>query len=392
MPEKNYLNLHMLISHSPSCLNRDDMNMQKTAVFGGVRRVRISSQCLKRAMRESEYWTRLLGKPSIRTRDLDRLKDTFKETLSDPALKDYAGEAIDCVAGVGAYAEKKSAKGGRKASPKDADDASDGEGVAEEKGVAVAPWTTAEVEKVCRVLAEAKRTGRKDGDIHKKIDEALQGVRETFLLDGLDIALFGRMVTSGQMIPIDGAMSLAHVITTHAVEEDTDWFTAMDDLKDSGGASEAREDAGAGHLNTQEFGAGVFYRYASLNIRDLQRNLGDAGRAKALEVGAHFAHMLATVVPKAKQRSFAAHNPADFALASLTDFPVSAANAFEQPVQKEDGGGFMSPSVAAFERYIERVYAGYGLGEEQAVFSLRDTALKPRMKTLAELESWIRGR
>ena len=46
----NFINIHVLISHSPSCLNRDDMNMQKDAIFGGKRRVRISSQSLKRAM------------------------------------------------------------------------------------------------------------------------------------------------------------------------------------------------------------------------------------------------------------------------------------------------------------------------------------------------------
>lgn len=40
----NFINIHVLISHSPSCLNRDDMNMQKDAIFGGKRRVRISSQ------------------------------------------------------------------------------------------------------------------------------------------------------------------------------------------------------------------------------------------------------------------------------------------------------------------------------------------------------------
>ena len=55
MTAKNFINFHVLISHSPSCLNRDDMNMQKTAVFGGMNRVRISSQSLKRAMRKSSY-------------------------------------------------------------------------------------------------------------------------------------------------------------------------------------------------------------------------------------------------------------------------------------------------------------------------------------------------
>jgi len=51
---KNFLNMHVLISHSPSCLNRDDMNMQKSAIFGGQRRVRISSQSLKRAVYDGD--------------------------------------------------------------------------------------------------------------------------------------------------------------------------------------------------------------------------------------------------------------------------------------------------------------------------------------------------
>lgn len=64
---KNFVNLHVLISHSPSCLNRDDMNMQKTAVFGGVRRVRVSSQSLKYWIRNSDYYRATFGRPSVRT-------------------------------------------------------------------------------------------------------------------------------------------------------------------------------------------------------------------------------------------------------------------------------------------------------------------------------------
>ena len=46
------IELHMLQSFPVSCLNRDDVGAPKTAVFGGVTRARISSQCLKRAIRE----------------------------------------------------------------------------------------------------------------------------------------------------------------------------------------------------------------------------------------------------------------------------------------------------------------------------------------------------
>jgi CRISPR system Cascade subunit CasC len=39
--------LHMLQNFAPSCLNRDDTNSPKECEFGGYRRARISSQCIK---------------------------------------------------------------------------------------------------------------------------------------------------------------------------------------------------------------------------------------------------------------------------------------------------------------------------------------------------------
>ncbi len=47
------LELHILQSFPVSCLNRDDLNSPKTATFGGVQRARVSSQCWKRAIRET---------------------------------------------------------------------------------------------------------------------------------------------------------------------------------------------------------------------------------------------------------------------------------------------------------------------------------------------------
>jgi CRISPR system Cascade subunit CasC len=46
------------------------------------------------------------------------------------------------------------------------------------------------------------------------------------------------------MTSVDGAWAVAHAITTHAVDSDIDWFTAVDDLVADAG------EIGAGHLNT----------------------------------------------------------------------------------------------------------------------------------------------
>jgi CRISPR system Cascade subunit CasC len=198
------------------------------------------------------------------------------------------------------------------------------------------------------------------------------------------------MATSGLMTTIEGALAVAHVITTHAVDADIDWFTAVDDL----------QELGSGHLDTQEFSSGVFYRYASLNLKQLQMNLGlipdikssetAESRKKALEIASHVLHMLTTEVPSAKQQSFAAHNLADLAMVSFSDIPVSLANAFEEPVKA--GPGFIKPSVKAFHDYWQAIHSGYGLDERCAEFSINHTPpvkITPK-KTLENLKTWVR--
>ncbi len=370
MSAKNFINFHVLISHSPSCLNRDDMNMQKTAVFGGVNRVRVSSQSLKRAMRTSDYHAQHLGAPSIRTRDLARLKTRLTEVLKDRFDAARVAQTLEWMSGK--------------------------EGIAEGvTGDAVAPWGVEEVAYFCGLLGE-------EGQDLKKLEKQIEKEAKPFraaIGNTKDIALSGRMATSGLMsnLPVDGAMAIAHAITTHAVEpQDVDWFTAVDDLTQDAG------ETGAGHLDTQQFSSGVFYRYASLNLKQLQVNLGllpdmkapetADSRQAALDIARHVFHMLATVVPSAKQQSFAAHNLADFAVVSFADQPISLANAFEEPVKRDRNGGFLKPSVTTLADYWTRINTAYGLDEKARAFSVQ-----PEMKlgkdaacaALASLETWI---
>ncbi len=378
MSNHNFLNLHVLISHSPSCLNRDDANMQKSAIFGGVRRVRVSSQSLKRAIRHSDAYRARLGEPSIRTNKLDSLTRRFTEQLAAEFPEDLVARVVNLIARdePSEDDQKKPKKG-----------AASGDEAKETK-LAVAPWSISEVRKICELVQnepDAKKVKKLfDEGKGGKLGEEVRQVRAS-LRGAVDIALSGRMTTAGIMMPVDGAVSVAHAITTHAVDADLDWFTAVDDLVVDAG------EVGAGHLNTQEFSSGVFYRYASVNLGQLQTNLGDASRADALDIAAHFAYLLATVVPEAKQRTFAAHNLADFVMASFADIPVSGANAFEAPIRRDRDGGFLNPSIAAFENYIESVRTGYGLDESRAVFSLRKTGLEPKLASMAELENWIRA-
>lgn len=406
--EKNFINFHVLISHSPSCLNRDDMNMQKSAIFGGKRRVRISSQSLKRTMRKSDYYAKNLGEESVRSRHLALLKDEFLDKLNGEYEEAIIQEALE------RFAKTKSKDDSEDENDDESDDST-------EKKLAVAPWVKEEFKVLCGIVNEVRDEGLSE-DEHQKaikkfekqkgkkkldffIDQALGKKIESKMKEkadaikkgiasAVDVVLSGRMATSGLMTTIDGALAVAHAITTHIVDADIDWFTAVDDLQEQG----------SGHLDTQEFSSGVFYRYASLNMKQLQVNLGlipnietqetPKSRKKALKIASHVLHMLATEVPSAKQQSFAAHNLADLAMVSFSDLPVSLANAFEEPVKASSGGGFLKPSISAFHEYWSRVHTGYGLDEQCGEFMLGTFEVPKGINhenSLEDLKAWVKA-
>ena len=408
MTTKNFINFHVLISHSPSCLNRDDVNMQKTAVFGGVNRVRISSQSLKRAMRKSNYYESHLGQASTRTRDLEKITPLFVEKLRNEFDPSLVAKTMELFV---------RAKTADEESETDVQEDTTG---GESKKLAVAPWALEEIRALCGIVKDisltddevnkakekaAKQKGKKKKSEQEFIDDALAKKRAKVVQDkievvrkaiasALDIVLSGRMATSGLMTTVDGSLAVAHAITTHAVEpQDVDWFTAVDDLQEKG----------SGHLDTQQFSSGVFYRYASLNLKQLQVNLGllsdmksketPESRKRALEIAKHAFHMLATVVPSAKQQSFAAHNRADFAIVSFAVQPISLANAFEQPVKCDyKNAGFLKPSVKMLADYWARINKAYSLEEEARAFAVDDGVKlgeKAALESLTEMEAWI---
>ncbi|MFZ5810891.1 MAG: type I-E CRISPR-associated protein Cas7/Cse4/CasC [Thermodesulfobacteriota bacterium] len=353
---KKFLNLHVLISHSPSCLNRDDMNMQKSAVFGGVRRIRISSQCIKRAIRR--MWKTNGIATSLRsTITIDEMIKKLGEKYEKIGL--YMAAMLEGKTDIKDIKNKKLDKNGRITTQ-------------------IIPLESEEMAIIERALREAVDK-KNDTEIINKIKEVLGSLER---LPTSDIAMFGRMASTTLLDEVEAATSVAHVITTHKVDSEIDWFTAMDDLR------EEAEESGAGHLNTQEFGSGVFYRYACVDIDLLAENLGKP-RTKALAFAADFAGLFATVVPTGKQKSFASYTVADYVLASFSDMPLSAANAFEKPVSSRNG--LMDPSVKAFEEYWTKVHTGYGLKEDHAVFSLVGSLLTEQKDTLPVLVDWIKN-
>src|SRR5215218_6484864 len=91
--------LHLLQNFAPSNLNRDDTGAPKDCEFGGYRRARISSQCLKRAVRrefKAEKLVRvaLLGERTKRLLDELAGMVVMEPDRDQAAAEAAAGEAL----------------------------------------------------------------------------------------------------------------------------------------------------------------------------------------------------------------------------------------------------------------------------------------------------------
>ncbi|WP_330335337.1 type I-E CRISPR-associated protein Cas7/Cse4/CasC [Streptomyces sp. NBC_00536] len=307
-------------------LNRDDLGSPKSVRYGNVNRIRVSSQSWKRVMRHGVEQD--LGEKAARTRQVPiKVKETLMRAGWPEDLAAFAG------AQVAASANKK--------------------GLALEKAghtsvllflpetgidelAAVCTELRAELE---AALGKAKPAAVLPTD---RIEAILK--RRT-----ASISLLGRMLAELPGANVDGAAQVAHAFTTHASEPQRDYFTAVDDwLGDS--------DTGSGHLSTAEFSAGVFYRFATVNVTDLLKNLeGDAKAART--VLGSFAEHFVMSLPQAKRNSTAPHTIPDLAyLAVRSHRPLSLAAAFETPVSANRGGGFSGPSRDALAAYAGQVH------------------------------------
>jgi CRISPR system Cascade subunit CasC len=185
-PMTTFLQLHLLTSYPPACLNRDDLNRPKTAMMGGVPRLRISSQSLKRAWRTSEQF--------------------------EASLKNHVGTRTKLM-GVQVYQHLTKA------------------GVAESKAK---EWTQA-------IAAQF-------GKLKAKKQDELKLLREKH--KAADIALFGRMLADSPKYNVKAACQVAHAVTVHRAAVEDDFFTAVDDLntreEDAGSAHMGEQGFGAG--------------------------------------------------------------------------------------------------------------------------------------------------
>lgn len=323
-----FIELHLIQNFVPSNLNRDDTNNPKDCEFGGHRRARISSQSLKRAIRRMPVFAQTTGaQVGERSKWLTR---PIKEKLIAAGKIESEAQAV-AVAFVQSFFAKMDGKSPEKTSVLIY--FSQGELQRIVDGL-LADWDT--------VLAAAK---------DNKTDDALvkQLIKETQnRTSAPDIALFGRMLAEKPELNIDAACQVAHAISTHRVNMEMDFYTAVDDLQ----SRESDEGAGAGMMGFTGFNSACFYRYARIDWGQLVENLGgDAGLARRTVEG--FLRAALDAIPTGKQNSFAAQNPTSLALAVAREDGQSwnLANAFENPVRPGRETGLVEPSIRALDTF-----------------------------------------
>lgn len=187
-----------------------------------------------------------------------------------------------------------------------------------------------------------------------------EGAGEVKLLNrnhSVDLALFGRMVADDAAVNVDASCQVAHAISTHSVENEFDFFTAVDDVKSQ---DEAETDAGAGMMGTVEFNSSTLYRYATINLDMLRENLGsDDATVRAVDA---FAQAFVKSMPTGKQNTFANRTLPEAVYVSVRDDqPVSLVGAFENAITSREGTGFVTPSVSRLVKEAADIEDAYGV-------------------------------
>lgn len=387
-----FVELHVLRSFPPSNLNRDDLGTPKTAIFGGTRRLRLSSQCLKRTWRMSEHFRGAFAEAELGIRT-DRLPEQILSALGEGWDEQARDGLLTLLGSIGK-------KGAKSSSADDSDDEEGASDKEESAGNQEAHRTAhllflsrQEIDAVADFAREKKEALTKvfkkkkvDNEAIKKLRKELQDFLETNTAkNAVDVGLFGRFVTSDEFDTVEGALQVAHALGTQKVEVEYDYFTAVDDLGDS---------SGAGHLGESEFASSVLYLYACCDLQQLENNLGprrhegriadaEAKRLARQSLPA-LVKAMAAATPKGKKTGTAPHTPAEYVeVVVRRGSPISLANAFLKAVDaNEKEGDVMTSSIARLVKHRDRVEEAYGRNKDivaRFVLSLRDSegAAKP---------------
>ncbi|HEX2957669.1 MAG TPA: type I-E CRISPR-associated protein Cas7/Cse4/CasC [Chitinispirillaceae bacterium] len=318
-----HLELHIIQSVPVACLNRDDLNSPKTAIFGGVQRARVSSQSWKRAIREMskelapDFFkgerTRLLYEPLYKA----LLNADLPESDCEGAAKKIIDELVNL----------------------------DNKSTDKVRSKTLYFMSPLEIETIGKAYVETK-------DVKK----AIKAVNSNVLKDAADISLFGRMVANDHSLTVEAAAMFSHALSTHKVENEIDFFSAVDDLQPIG-------ESGAGMTSTIEYNSATYYRFAALNLDMLtdEYHLGCMSKAERQNVVSAFIEATIRAIPSARKNTMNGNTVPAFVLCVVREkgHPIQLINAFENPLRTNSG--YLDKSIELLNEEYAKLKNNWGI-------------------------------
>ncbi|KIE28685.1 CRISPR-associated protein Cse4 [Streptomyces sp. MUSC 125] len=357
---RTILDIHILQSVPPSNMNRDDTGTPKSAYYGGVRRARVSSQAWKRATRSRFNELLPPEELGVRTKKVvealaERITAHAPE-LAEAAAK-LAEETLRTATGSSFEVSKRKSK--------------DGDEAAASESKYLMFLSRRQLDALAEVAVDASGGGNVE-QLKKSLKDKEQRARARNAVDtrhSVDIALFGRMVADSADLNVEAATQVAHALSVHRSDIESDYYTAVDDRR---GDSES----GAGMIGTVDFHSATLYRYAAVDVDELQRNLGiglkeaEPPSTPASKAVTAFLEAFITSLPSGKINSFGNHTLPSAVIVTMRDrWPISYVGAFEEPVPKSAEGGFLREGCHRLAAYVPDLQRQYGLeGQPTWVF------------------------
>ncbi|KPH98709.1 CRISPR-associated protein, Cse4 family [Actinobacteria bacterium OV450] len=354
MNQRLYIDVHVVQTVPPANLNRDDQGNPKEAVYGGVRRSRVSSQAWKRASRQ--HFDAQAPEPERATRTKRITGELATRIKANASGVDEDGARRIAAALLAQLGLSQGKKAGDTAY--------------------LLFYGNAQLDEVAALVnAHA-------ADLAALDDKALaEAVKELPVADAfttghpMGVALFGRMVADIPKLNVDAAVQVAHALSTHETQLEFDYFTAVDDQNE-------KDETGAGMIGTIGFNSATLYRYATVGFAQLTDNLGGDTEA-ALDALDHFVDSFSLSAPTGYQNSFAHRTrPSLVAVVVRTDQPVNLVSAFEEPVAAEAG-----IQAASARRLAEEHITATQVWGDTPLYNAAShtfTAGEPRTKDTAE--------
>ena len=420
MAHTRFIQIHTLTSYPGALLNRDDAGFAKRLPFGGTTRTRVSSQCLK------YHWRNFTGEHALQELDAPRSvrsRETFQRKIAKPLIEGgLPGRLVEA-----STFTLKELVTGSKASKNDMkkilnpDDETDPTSMLKTKQITILGYP--EIEYLKEMVQDRVSSMEQDFEVFwtenepdaDTISEAIDAILDITqtelkknlkglnLASGLDAALFGRMVTSDILARGDGAIHVAHSITTHEEESESDYFSAVDELRRD--EPDESGELGAGHINSQELNSGLYYGYVTVDVPLLVSNLEGVKRTEWTQADTTLAsnvlrsliQMITTVSPGAKLGSTAPYSYAQLLLVESGNAqPRTLANAFQQAVSMRTNG-VLANSFDALGQYLSQMDSMYGKTTERrlaamhAPASLTEAVQVQSTVSVPEIADWVAG-